>query len=152
MARGGAPYLPIRPAGHKPAPVPYFHELMKAQNMLPVGITALAASAGDDDKKTENGEEEKDEDWEVDLPDKYREQIDKVRKDYGDKEADVLEKKIRKELKNLGAWQKDKGFLEESLFDQLDDIILDHVYEAHKKRTLHAQGGLVGINHLTRRL
>ena len=51
MGRVGAPYLPIRPAGHKPAPVPYFHELMKAQNMLPVGITALAASAGDDDKK-----------------------------------------------------------------------------------------------------
>ena len=51
MARVGAPYLPIRPAGHKPAPVPYFHELMKAQNMLPVGIPALAASAGDDDKK-----------------------------------------------------------------------------------------------------
>ena len=51
MARVGAPYLPIRPAGHKPAPVPYFHELMKAQNMLPVGITALAASAGNDDKK-----------------------------------------------------------------------------------------------------
>ena len=51
MARVGAPYLPIRPAGHKPAPVPYFHELMKAQNMLPIGIMALAASAGDDDEE-----------------------------------------------------------------------------------------------------
>jgi len=51
MARVGAPYLPIRPAGHKPAPVPYFKELMTAQNMLPVGILAAAASAGDDDKK-----------------------------------------------------------------------------------------------------
>ena len=31
MSKVGAPYLPIRPAGYKPAPVPYFNELMKAQ-------------------------------------------------------------------------------------------------------------------------
>ena len=51
MATRAGTYLPIRPAGYKPAPVPYFKELMTAQNMLPVGILAAAASAGDDDKK-----------------------------------------------------------------------------------------------------
>ena len=51
MATRAGTYLPIRPAGYKPAPVPYFKELMAAQNMLPVGILAAAASAGDDDKK-----------------------------------------------------------------------------------------------------
>ena len=51
MATRAGTYLPIRPAGYKPAPVPYFKELMAAQNMLPVGILAAAASAGDDDEK-----------------------------------------------------------------------------------------------------
>ena len=51
MATRAGTYLPIRPAGHKPAPVPYFKELMAAQNMLPVGILAAAASAGDDDEE-----------------------------------------------------------------------------------------------------
>ncbi len=51
MATRAGTYLPIRPAGYKPAPVPYFKELMAAQNMLPVGILAAAASAGDDDEE-----------------------------------------------------------------------------------------------------
>ena len=51
MATQAGTYLPIRPAGYKPAPVPYFKELMAAQNMLPVGILAAAASAGDDDEE-----------------------------------------------------------------------------------------------------
>ena len=199
MARVGAPYLPIRPAGHKPAPVPYFHELMKAQNMLPVGITALAASAGDDDEKpiekepnpddfetkeewgkayrewwekkkktlpkqdpegdwvvldpegredsrwrTEEEAEAEKQFWEndpddllgysvknvkeqadysFDLPEHTQEILDELRKKYGDQEADALEKKIRLGIKNDPS-----------------------------SETKHAQGGLVGINHLTRRL
>jgi len=58
-------------------------------------------------------------DYSFDLPEHTQKILDELRKKYGDKETDALEKKIR-----LGI----------------------------KSETKHAQGGLVGINHLTRRL
>jgi hypothetical protein len=66
MSKVGAAYLPIRPAGYKPAPVPYFNELMKAQNMLPVGITALAASAGDEKENKDPDDIFEDDEKEID--------------------------------------------------------------------------------------
>ena len=62
-------------------------------------------------------------DYSFDLPERTQEILDELRKKYGDQEADALEKKIRLGIKN----DPTSG-------------------------TKHAQGGLVGINHLTRRL
>ena len=90
MARVGAPYLPIRPAGHKPAPVPYFHELMKAQNMLPLGITALAASTGGEDES----EDEINLD-DIELDDYEKKVVEETREKYGDEAARNAEKSFK---------------------------------------------------------
>jgi len=192
MAKVGAPYLPIRPAGHKPAPVPYFHELMKAQNMLPIGITAVAASAGE-------GEDEAEDD--IELTDEEKNTIEETRKKHGDEAARFIEKQLKQikkffqpkvdeqeqELKDEKERAKEtvkelirnspvpEELKEEELLDQAAQSIIDSAeqkikdgapikeatLEASKEvlQTLilgsgskHAQGGLVGINHLTRGL
>ena len=237
MARVGAPYLPIRPAGHKPAPVPYFHELMKAQNMLPVGITAMAASAGDDEKS-----EEEEVEWEVwvdadkrkkfktkEEAEEYIKDLSDEKDEYGHSEksrastqaapSDKQREENKKELIRIfkekygysdasaahaaaevdhvfdgqyttPTWKSDSleegtqtaeeaiddyihtdevGIFEHGVYkdDQtgkIGDMYRTKIKEAQdtgqsltdvlesKKRTLHAQGGLVGINYLTRSL
>ena len=211
MARVGAPYLPIRPAGHKPAPVPYFHELMKAQNMLPVGITALAASAGDDDKKQEDEENpstsyprpssaekepnpddfETDEEWGeahrkwwekekkqkwfpkqdpegdwVVLDPEGREwsrwgteaEAEADRKRWGD----VIEGYTVKNVKEKADYSFDLPERQQQIIDEIREQMGDQEADALEENIRlkfkelfgkkHAQGGLVGINHLTRRL
>ena len=193
MAKVGAPYLPIRPAGHKPAPVPYFHELMKAQNMLPIGITAVAASAGE-------GEDEAEDD--IELTDEEKNTIEETRKEHGDEAARIIEKQLKqikkffqpnvdeqeKELKDAKERAKEtvkelirnssipKELKEEELLDGAAQAIVDSAEQKVKDGaslkeatmeaarevmdtligtgsfTKHAQGGLVGINHLTRGL
>ena len=195
MARVGAPYLPIRPAGHKPAPVPYFHELMKAQNMLPVGITALAASAGDDDEKPIEKEPNPD-DFETkeEWGKAYREWWEKKKKTLPkqDPEGDwvVLDPEGRewsrwgteeeaeadrqrweidpedllgysvKNVKEKADYSFDLPERQQQIIDgireQMGDRAANEIEEkirlGIKSETKHAQGGLVGINHLTRRL
>jgi len=193
MAKVGAPYLPIRPAGHKPAPVPYFHELMKAQNMLPIGITAVAASAGE-------GEDEAEDD--IELTDEEKNTIEETRKEHGDEAARIIEKQLKqikkffqpnvdeqeKELKDAKERAKEtvkelirnssvpEELKEEELLDASAQAIVDSAEQKVKDGaslkeatieaarevmntligtgsfTKHAQGGLVGINHLTRGL
>ena len=195
MARVGAPYLPIRPAGHKPAPVPYFHELMKAQNMLPVGITALAASAGDDDEKPIEKEPNPD-DFETkeEWGKAYREWWEKKKKTLPkqDPEGDwvVLDPEGRewsrwgteeeaeadrqrweidpedllgysvKNVKEKADYSFDLPERQQQIIDgireQMGDRAANEIEEKIrleiKSKIKHAQGGLVGINHLTRRL
>jgi len=169
MARVGAPYLPIRPAGHKPAPVPYFHELMKAQNMLPIGITALAASAGDDDKKKEDEEKPKEDpegDWVVLDPEGREwsrwgteEEAEADRQRWETDPEDLLGYSV-KNVKEKADYSFDLPERQQQIIDELREKMGDQEADALeekirlgiKSETKHAQGGLVGINHLTRRL
>ena len=118
MARVGAPYLPIRPAGHKPAPVPYFHELMKAQNMLPVGITALAASTGGEDES----EDEINLD-DIELDDYEKGVVEETREKYGDEAARNTEKsfKLTKKMMQPQVEEQEKK-LEESLSEAKETV------------------------------
>ena len=186
--RVGAPYLPIRPAGHKPAPVPYFHELIKAQNMLPIGITALAASAGDDDKKKEDDEEKKSQadidreewekkkktlpkqdpegDWVVLDPEgredsRWRtEEEAEAEKQFWENDPDDLLGYSVKNVKEQADYSFDLPEHTQEILDELRKKYGDEEADALEKKirlgikseTKHAQGGLVGINHLTRRL
>ena len=195
MSKVGAAYLPIRPAGYKPAPVPYFNELMKAQSMLPIGITALAASADKDDEKPIE-EEPKQDDFETkeEWGKAYREWWEKEKKQKWfpkqDPEGDwvVLDPEGR-EWSRWGTeeeaeadrqrWETDPelGYsvknvkekadysfdlperqqqiideLREKMGDQEADALEEKIRLGIKSETKHAQGGLVGINHLTRRL
>tara|TARA_R110001583_G_C5588071_1_gene403511 strand:- start:58 stop:1275 length:1218 start_codon:yes stop_codon:yes gene_type:complete len=45
MSSRAGTYLPIRPSGYKPAPVPYFQELMNAQNLVGIGTAGLLSQA-----------------------------------------------------------------------------------------------------------
>ena len=154
MAKVGAPYLPIRPAGHKPAPVPYFHELMKAQNMLPVGITALAASTGGEDEAdiVEEGEVDPTDVKDVTQDEEFEEKtgyknieewlVDKGKNpdDYDEVEKSQLKKDILAQLDSI------KKIRERTVESQkIMQSYLDNLEEKH-------QGGLVGINKLTRGL
>ena len=184
--RVGAPYLPIRPAGHKPAPVPYFHELMKAQNMLPIGITALAASAGDDEKSEEEEKKSQEdidrEEWEekkktipkqdpegdwVVLDPEGREwsrwgteeEAEADRQRWEIDPEDLLGYSV-KNVKEKADYSFDLPERQQQIIDELREKMGDKTANeieekirlGIKSETKHAQGGLVGINHLTRRL
>jgi len=186
MAKVGAPYLPIRSAGHKPAPVPYFHELMKAQNMLPIGITALAASAGDDEKSEEEEKKSQEdidrEEWEekkktipkqdpegdwVVLDPEGREwsrwgteeEAEADRQRWEIDPEDLLGYSV-KNVKEKADYSFDLPERQQQIIDgireQMGDRAANEIEEkirlGIKSETKHAQGGLVGINHLTRRL
>jgi|TARA_R100001530_G_scaffold126535_1_gene95391 hypothetical protein len=195
MSKVGAAYLPIRPAGYKPAPVPYFNELMKAQSMLPIGITALAASADKDDEKPIE-EEPKQDDFET------KEEWGKAYREWWEKKKKTLPKQdpegdwvvLDPEGKEDSRWRTEEEAEAERQFweDDPDDLqgyrvknvkekadysfdlpkntqeILDELREQFGdeeanaleekirlgigSKTKHAQGGLVGIDHLTRSL
>ena len=165
MAKVGAPYLPIRPARYKPAPVPYFQELMKAQNMLPLGITALAAGAGEEEENTgiEVAEDGRPRSVNVDDwlkaqgrdPDDYSEE---EKGEMGDDLWDLVEDRARRKIeydvaKEAGETSALEDELEsrvrqkekEGVYADMDDII-------RWQETKKARGGLVGINELTRGL
>ena len=195
MSKVGAAYLPIRPAGYKPAPVPYFNELMKAQSMLPIGITALAASADKDDEKPIE-EEPKQDDFETkeEWGKAYREWWEKKKKTLPkqDPEGDwVVLSPHGEEWSRWGTeeeaeadrqfWEDDPddllGYsvknvkekadysfdlpehtqeildeLRQKYGDQEADALEEKIRLGIRSETKHAQGGLVGINHLTRSL
>ena len=178
MARVGAPYLPIRPAGHNPAPVPYFHELMKAQNMLPIGITALAASTGGEDE-TEDEEDiftEEEKELLDNLPLGIREHMAGLLKEQKEKLAktkgeakdiqDSLKGKLKEKGLEYGLSEEESESMAESAVNRYWEKLMEgrdpieamnesfeelQILHGHSGQE-HARGGLVGINELTRGL
>jgi len=187
MSKVGAPYLPIRPAGYKPAPVPYFNELMKAQNMLPLGITALAASAGDDKKSKDNKEKKSQTDidrketkkkkktlpkqdpkgdWVVLDPEgredsrwRTEEEAETERQFWENDPDDLLGYSV-KNVKEKADYSFDLPERQQQIIDEIRkqmgnqeaDALEEKIRLGIRSETKHAQGGLVGVNYLTRGL
>ena len=183
MAARAGTYFPIRPADYKPAPVPYFDELMKAQNILPLGITALAASVDDEDEKEKKidisdddifTQEEKD--ILNKLPPGLRESMGESLKGQKEKLTKTLqeEKEVRVKIKQKIKSDLTSMGLKEDLAESIADSATERAFEKMSEgisgpqamkealkeleqlsgaiSTKHAQGGLIGINELTRGL
>ena len=105
------------------------------------------------------------------IPEWVQKSIDTVREKWGDRRADDLEKRVIKKLENLGEWRDftegvdeagqytgpSPKYDEDTVYDVLDELVSDFIHNLQRGTEFFDplnkyKGGIVSVNHLTRRL